>query len=94
MRFSRLAWQDSHRQRQRRGINQNGIFGAAIFAGNKTRVLSKNAIAEHLSGDNAELLDKFDFIYSHMKNLKRKLTEAGSNDYIKTIYGLGYKFSA
>ena len=61
---------------------------------NKNRVVSKNAIAEHLSGDNAELLDKFDFIYSHMKNLKRKLTEAGSNDYIKTIYGLGYKFSA
>mgnify|MGYP003578822967 CR=1 FL=1 len=61
---------------------------------NKNRVVSKNAIAEHLSGDNAELLDKFDFIYSHMKNLKRKLTDAGSNDYIKTIYGLGYKFSA
>lgn len=60
---------------------------------NKNRVVSKNAIAEHLSGDNAELLDKFDFIYSHMKNLKRKLTDAGSNDYIKTVYGLGYKFS-
>jgi len=59
----------------------------------KNRVVSKNAIAEHLSGDDAELLDKFDFIYSHMKNLKRKLTEAGSEDYIKTIYGLGYKFS-
>jgi DNA-binding response OmpR family regulator len=61
---------------------------------NKNRVVSKNAIAEHLSGDDAELLDKFDFIYSHMKNLKRKLTEAGSEDYIKTVYGLGYKFSA
>ncbi len=61
---------------------------------NKNRVVSKNAIAEHLSGDNAELLDKFDFIYSHIKNLKKKLTEAGSEDYIKTIYGLGYKFSA
>lgn len=60
---------------------------------NKNRVVSKNAIAEHLSGDNAELLDKFDFIYSHMKNLKRKLTDAGSEDYIKTVYGLGYKFS-
>lgn len=60
---------------------------------NKNRVVSKNAIAEHLSGDNAELLDKFDFIYSHMKNLKRKLTDTGSNDYIKTVYGLGYKFS-
>lgn len=60
---------------------------------NKNRVVSKNAIAEHLSGDDAELLDKFDFIYSHMKNLKRKLTEAGCEDYIKTVYGLGYKFS-
>ena len=60
---------------------------------NKNRVVSKNAIAEHLSGDDAELLDKFDFIYSHMKNLKRKLTEAGAEDYIKTAYGLGYKFT-
>ena len=60
---------------------------------NKNRVVSKNAIAEHLSGDHAEMLDKFDFLYSHMKNLKRKLAEAGSEDYIKTIYGLGYKFS-
>jgi DNA-binding response OmpR family regulator len=61
---------------------------------NKNRVVSKNAIAEHLSGDDAELLDKFDFIYSHVKNLKRKLTDEGCQDYIKTVYGLGYKFSA
>jgi len=61
---------------------------------NKNRVVSKNAIAEHLSGDDAELMEKFDFIYSHIKNLKRKLTDAGSQDYIKTVYGLGYKFSA
>ncbi|MBL7833142.1 MAG: response regulator transcription factor [Cyclobacteriaceae bacterium] len=60
---------------------------------NRNRVVSKNAIAEHLSGDDAELLDKFDFIYTHMKNLKRKLADAGSGDYIKTVYGLGYKFA-
>jgi DNA-binding response OmpR family regulator len=60
---------------------------------NKNRVVSKNAIAEHLSGDNAELLDKFDFLYSHIKNLKRKLADAGCEDYLKTVYGLGYKFS-
>ena len=60
---------------------------------NRNRVVSKNAIAEHLSGDSAELLDKFDFIYSHIKNLKKKLTEAGSEDYITTVYGLGYKLS-
>lgn len=60
---------------------------------NKNRVVSKNAIAEHLSGDDAELLDKFDFIYSHIKNMKKKMTEAGCEDYIKTVYGLGYKFT-
>ncbi len=60
---------------------------------NKNRVVSKNAIAEHLSGDDAELMDKFDFIYSHIKNLKKKLTEAGCEDYIKAVYGLGYKFT-
>lgn len=69
-------------------------FSLLIFLlANKNRVVSKNAIAEHLSGDDAELLDKFDFIYSHMKNLKKKLTEAGSEDYIKTVYGIGYKFT-
>lgn len=70
-------------------------FDLLIFLlSNKNRVLSKNAIAEHLSGDDAELLNKFDFIYSHVKNLKRKLSEAGCGDYIKTVYGLGYKFIA
>jgi DNA-binding response OmpR family regulator len=65
-----------------------------FLVANKNRVVSKNAIAEHLSGDDAELMDKFDFIYSHIKNLKKKLTEAGCEDYIKTVYGLGYKFTA
>ncbi|HET6541641.1 MAG TPA: response regulator transcription factor [Chryseolinea sp.] len=59
---------------------------------NKNRVVTKNAIAEHLSGDEAEVFDNFDFIYAHMKNLKKKLADASCPDYIKTIYGLGYKF--
>lgn len=63
-----------------------------FLVSNKNRVVSKNAIAEHLSGDLAEVFENFDFIYAHMKNLKKKLMEAGCQDYIKTIYGLGYKF--
>jgi DNA-binding response OmpR family regulator len=59
---------------------------------NKNRVISKNAIAEHLSGEEAEVFDNFDFLYAHMKNLKKKLTAAGCPDYIRTIYGMGYKF--
>ena len=62
------------------------------FAYNKNRVLSKNAIAEHLSGNETESFDSYDFIYTHMKNLKRKLSQAGSREYIKSVYGMGYKF--
>ena len=63
-----------------------------FFIANKNKVLSKGAIAEHLSGDMADMLDNHDFVYAHIKNLKRKLKQSGSEDYIKTIYGLGYKF--
>lgn len=59
---------------------------------NKNKVISKNAIAEHISGEEAEIFDNFDFIYAHIKNLKKKLTTAGSEDYIKAVYGMGYKF--
>ena len=59
---------------------------------NRRRVVSKSAIAEHLSGDMADMLDDFNFVYAHIKNLKAKLAEAGANDCIKTYYGTGYKF--
>lgn len=62
------------------------------LASNKNRVISKNAIAEHLSGDEVMSYDNLDFIYSHIKNLKRKLSMAGCTDYIKSMYGMGYKF--
>jgi DNA-binding response OmpR family regulator len=62
------------------------------LAYNKNRVISKNAIAEHLSGGEVEIFDNFDFIYTHIKNLKKKLTVAGSREYIKSLYGMGYKF--
>lgn len=62
------------------------------LAYNKNRLLSKNAIAEHLSGSESDGFDSFDFIYTHIKNLKRKLFQAGGQEYIKSIYGMGYKF--
>ena len=63
-----------------------------FMIGNQNRVLSKSTIAEHLSGDMADMLDNHDFVYAHIKNLKKKLHEAGCKDYIKTVYGLGYKW--
>lgn len=60
---------------------------------NKNRVLTKAAIAEHLWGDYMDLADNFDLVYSHVKNLRKKIGACGGSDYIQTIYGLGYKFS-
>jgi DNA-binding response OmpR family regulator len=62
------------------------------FIANKGKVISKNAIAEHLWGDEIDLVDSFDFIYTHIKNIRKKIMEAAHKDYIKAIYGVGYKF--
>jgi DNA-binding response OmpR family regulator len=62
------------------------------FIANKGKVISKNAIAEHLWGDEMDMHNNFDFIYTHVKNLRKKLLDANANDYIKSIYGIGYKF--
>lgn len=61
---------------------------------NKNRVVPKHAIAERIAGDDAAIFDNFDFLYAHMKNLKKKLAAAGGKDYIRVIYGMGYKFEA
>lgn len=63
-----------------------------FFISNRNRVVSKSALAEHLSGDLADMLDNHDFIYAHVKNLKKKLCEAGCPNYLKTLYGNGYKW--
>jgi two-component system response regulator QseB len=61
---------------------------------NPGRVLTKEAIAEHLCGDSVDASDSFDFIYTHLKNLRKKLQEKGAENYIRTMYGVGYKLSA
>lgn len=62
------------------------------FIINKNRVIQKNALVEHLWGDNADQFDNFDFIYNHVKNLRKKLIEAHCTDYLKSVYGIGYSF--
>lgn len=59
---------------------------------NRRKVVSKSALAEHLSGDMADMMDDFNFIYAHIKNLKSKLAEAGLTHCIKTYYGTGYQW--
>jgi DNA-binding response OmpR family regulator len=64
------------------------------FIANKGKVISKNAIAEHLWGDEMDMHDNFEFIYTHIKNLRRKIIDAGGKDYLTSVYGVGYKFMA
>jgi DNA-binding response OmpR family regulator len=62
------------------------------FISNKNKVVTKEAIVEHLWGSYIEMADSYDFIYAHIKNLRKKLVQAGCPDYIKVAYGMGYKF--
>lgn len=64
-----------------------------FFISSKNKVITKNAIAEHLWGDDMDQSDSYDFIYTHIKNLRKKMLEKGCEDYIKTVYGIGYNFS-
>lgn len=59
---------------------------------NAGRVISRESLAEHIWGDHMDLADSFDFIYSHIKNLRKKITTAGATDPIRAVYGIGYKY--
>ena len=63
-----------------------------FFISNKNRVITKIGLAEYLWGDFMDAADSFDFIYTHIKNLRKKLLGLGCEDYIQTVYGVGYKF--
>lgn len=62
------------------------------FVTNKNQVLSKSSIAEHLVGEYVDVMGSLDFIYLHIKNLRKKLIKSGCADYISSVYGVGYKF--
>lgn len=62
------------------------------FINNQNRMLTKQAIASHLWGDYTYSIDNIDFVYQHLKNLRKKLIESGGKDYLQTVYGLGYKW--
>lgn len=58
---------------------------------NKNKVVTKASISQHLWGDYIDHSDSFDFIYTHLKNLRKKIVAAGGEDYIQSVYGLGYR---
>jgi Response regulators consisting of a CheY-like receiver domain and a winged-helix DNA-binding domain len=62
------------------------------FMVNRNRVLTRESIAEHIWGDNSTFADNFDFIYSHIKNIRKKIELKKGKNYLHNIYGIGYKF--
>lgn len=61
------------------------------LAANKDRLVNKTALAEHVWGDNIDQADSFDFIYSQIKNLRKKLEIYKADIEVKAVYGIGYK---
>jgi DNA-binding response OmpR family regulator len=60
---------------------------------NKNRIVTKESLIEHLWDSDVVFSDSLEFIYTHIKNLRNKIHETKGRDYIKTVYGIGYKFS-
>lgn len=61
------------------------------FMSRPGRMVNKAKLAEAVWGDHIDQSDNFDFVYAQMKNLRRKLADAGADIELKSIYGFGYK---
>jgi DNA-binding response OmpR family regulator len=74
-------------------LTKKEYYWIMFFITNKNRVVTKESIAEHLWGDNIDMVDSYDFVYNHIKNLRKKIIEIGGEDYIETVYKMGYRLS-
>ncbi len=64
------------------------------FMSNKNRVITKESLISHFWENDFEQTASYDLIYTHIKNLRHKIIEKGGKDYIRTVYGIGYKLSS
>ena len=62
------------------------------FMSRPGRLVNKNTLAESVWGDHIDQVDNFDFIYAQIKNLRKRLKDAGATPELKAVYGFGYKF--
>lgn len=74
-------------------LNRKEYDILSFFAINTNRLITKEALAEHVWGDNIDSADSFDFVYSQVKNLRKKLKDNNSDVEIDNVYGAGYKMS-
>lgn len=75
-------------------FNRKELDILIFFMVNKNRIVRKSAIAENIWGDFIDQSNDFDFIYSQIKNLRKKLREHKANIEINAVYGMGYKLTA
>ena len=70
-----------------------GVRPALLFCSQPRPVINKMSLAESVWGDNIDQADSLDFIYSQVKNLRKKLKQAEATIELKAVYGFGYKLS-
>lgn len=72
-------------------LNRKEFDVLAYFMVNKNRLINKTSLAEHVWGDFTDESDDFEFIYSQIKNLRKKLKDQKAEIEIQAVYGIGYK---
>lgn len=97
LRFDRIRIEPEERicfvDDQKIDLTQKELDLLLYFMSNRNRVVTKEGIADYLWGDYGGGYGSYDFVYTHLKNMRRKLMDAGCPDYVQNIYGIGYKFS-
>ncbi|MDR2027879.1 MAG: response regulator transcription factor [Prevotellaceae bacterium] len=79
-----------HVQGKQLKLNRKEFDMLAFFAINKNRLVTKEVLAEHVWGDSTDMADNLDFVYSQVKNLRKKLKETGADLTVENVYGIGY----
>lgn len=72
-------------------LNRKEFDTLVYFMMNKNRLVNKSALAEHIWGDHMDQADDYEFIYSQIKNLRKKLRDHHAGIEIQSVYGIGYK---
>lgn len=72
-------------------LNRKEFDILAYFMARPGHLVDKQMLAEAVWGDHIDQVDNFDFLYAQMKNLRRKMKDAGADVEIKAVYGIGYK---
>jgi len=74
-------------------LNRKEFDILSFFAVNLNRLVQRTVLAEHVWGDDIDVADNFDFIYSQIKNIRKKLKSANSSVQIESVYGIGYRMT-